>query len=81
MTLDDHNRFVMAPGTANAGGGVDPLDVKPAIASHSDYQRWMNAAAANMGTVAALLTGSTQPVVCIEINSPMCSNNPINDPA
>ena len=70
----------MAPGTAGGGGGgVDPLDVKPAIANQADYQRWMNAAAANMGTVAALLNGSTK-TCSLQRNNfgappPVCSNN------
>ena len=59
VTLDDHNRFVMAPGTANAGGGgggVDPLDVKPVIGNQqqqADYQRMMQHAA-NMGMAVPL---------------------------
>ena len=55
MTLDDHNGFVMAPGTSNnaGGGGVDPLDVKPVIgnahAQAADYHQRMMQHAANMG--------------------------------
>ena len=58
VTLDDHNRFVMAPGAANANGGVDPLDVKPVIGNQqqqaADYQRMMQQHAANMGRAHSL---------------------------
>ena len=55
VTLDDHNRFVMAPGTTNAGG-VDPLDVKPVIGNQqADYQRMMQHAA-NMGMAVSLVS-------------------------
>ena len=48
----------MAPGAANAGGGVDPLDVKPVIGNQqqqqaADYQRMMQHAA-NMGRALSL---------------------------